>query len=123
MAVLGTKPRRPIGALTSNQNKILLESGQISPNVKNAVVAIEDSRFYEHEGVDFEGIGRALFKDILSRSAAQGASTVTEQFVKDALAAQESRTVFQKFREAVLAYRLEQRWSKDKILTEYLNTI
>jgi penicillin-binding protein 1A len=113
----------PIGTLTSNQNKILLESGQISPNVKNAVVAIEDSRFYEHEGVDFEGIGRALFKDIVSRSAAQGASTVTEQFVKDALAAQESRTVFQKFREAVLAYRLEQRWSKDKILTEYLNTI
>jgi penicillin-binding protein 1A len=113
----------PIGTLTSNQNKILLESGQISPNVKNAVVAIEDSRFYEHDGVDFQGIGRALFKDIVSRSAAQGASTITEQFVKDALAAQSSRTVFQKFREAVLAYRLEHRWSKDKILTEYLNTI
>jgi penicillin-binding protein 1A len=114
---------RQIGTLTSNQNKILLESGQISPNVKNAVVAIEDSRFYEHEGVDFQGIGRALLKDIASRSAAQGASTITEQFVKDALAAQESRTLFQKFREAVLAYRLEKRWSKDKILTEYLNTI
>jgi penicillin-binding protein 1A len=112
-----------IGTLTSNQNKILLDSGQISPNVKNAVVAIEDSRFYEHDGVDFQGIGRALFKDIVSRSAAQGASTITEQFVKDALAAQASRTVFQKFREAVLAYRLEHRWSKDKILTEYLNTI
>ncbi|HEX9968391.1 MAG TPA: transglycosylase domain-containing protein [Solirubrobacterales bacterium] len=113
----------PIGTLTSNENKILLESDQISPNMKNAVVAIEDSRFYEHDGVDFQGIGRALLKDIVSRSAAQGASTITEQFVKDALAAQESRTVFQKFREAVLAYRLEQRWSKDKILTEYLNTI
>ncbi len=113
----------PIGTLTSNQNKILLESGQISPNMKNAVVAVEDSRFYEHEGVDFQGIGRALVKDIMSRSAAQGASTITEQFVKDALAAQNSRTLFQKFREAVLAYRLEQRWSKDKILTEYLNTI
>ncbi|HWM64732.1 MAG TPA: transglycosylase domain-containing protein [Solirubrobacterales bacterium] len=113
----------PIGTLTSNQNKILLSAGQISPNVKNAVVAIEDSRFYEHDGVDFQGIGRALVKDIMSRSAAQGASTITEQFVKDALAAQESRTVFQKFREAVLAYRLEHRWSKDKILTEYLNTI
>jgi penicillin-binding protein 1A len=113
----------PIGTLTSNQNKILLESGQISPNVKNAVVAIEDSRYYEHDGVDFQGIGRALLKDIASRSAAQGASTITEQFVKDALAAQESRTLFQKFREAVLAYRLEGRWSKDKILTEYLNTI
>src|SRR5262249_27942737 len=51
---------QPIGTLTSNQNKILLSSGQISPYVKNAVVSIEDSRFYEHNGVDFEGIARAL---------------------------------------------------------------
>jgi len=113
----------PLGTLTSNQNKILLNSGQISPNAKNAVVAIEDARFYEHSGVDFEGIGRALVKDILSQSAAQGASTITEQFVKNALAAQGSRTIFEKFREAALAYRLERHWSKDKILTEYLNTI
>jgi penicillin-binding protein 1A len=113
----------PIGTLTSNQNKILLSSAQISPNVKNAVVAIEDARFYSHSGVDFEGIGRALIKDVLSQSAAQGGSTITEQFVKNALAAQDSRTLFQKFREAALAYRLERHWSKDKILTEYLNTI
>jgi penicillin-binding protein 1A len=113
----------PIGTLTSNQNKILLNSGQISPNVKNAVVSIEDARFYEHEGVDLQGIGRALVKDILSQSAEQGASTITEQFVKNALAAQGSRTIFEKFREAALAYRLERHWSKDKILTEYLNTI
>ncbi len=113
----------PIGTLTSNQNKILLESGQISPNVKNAVVSIEDSRFYEHSGVDFQGIGRALVQDVLSLSASQGASTITQQFIKDALTAQENRTVLQKFREAALAYRLERHWSKDKILTEYLNTI
>ena len=113
----------PIGTLTSNQNKILLTSGQISPNVKNAVVSIEDARFYEHNGVDFQGIARALVKDILSQSAEQGASTITEQFIKNALAAQGDRTVFEKFREAALAYRLERHWSKDKILTEYLNTI
>jgi penicillin-binding protein 1A len=113
----------PIGTLTSDQNKILLSSGQISPNVKNAVVAIEDARYYEHTGVDFEGIGRALVKDVISQSAAQGASTITEQFVKNALEAQSSRTILQKFREAALAYRLERHWSKDKILTEYLNTI
>ncbi len=113
----------PIGTLTSDQNKILLTSGQISPNIKNAVVSIEDSRFYEHNGVDFQGIGRALVKDILSQSAAQGASTITEQFVKNALEAQGSRTVFQKFREAALAYRLERHWTKDEILTQYLNTI
>jgi len=113
----------PIGMLTSDQNKILLTSGQISPNIKNAVVSIEDARFYEHNGVDFQGIARALVKDVLSQSAAQGASTITEQFVKNALEAQGSRTVFEKFREAALAYRLERHWSKDKILTEYLNTI
>ncbi|HET9163609.1 MAG TPA: transglycosylase domain-containing protein [Solirubrobacterales bacterium] len=113
----------PIGTLTSEQNKILLDSGQISPNVKNAVVSIEDSRFYEHDGVDFQGIGRALVKDLLSQSAEQGASTITEQFVKEALTAQESRTILEKFREAALAYRLEHHWSKDKILTEYLNTV
>jgi penicillin-binding protein 1A len=113
----------PIGTLSSNQNKILLTSGQISQNVKNATVSIEDSRFYQHSGVDYRGIARALVQDVLSRSAKQGASTITQQFVKNALEAQSSRTVFEKFREAALAYRLEQHWSKDKILTEYLNTI
>jgi penicillin-binding protein 1A len=113
----------PIGTLTSNQNKILLSSAQISPNIKNAVVSIEDSRFYEHNGVDFQGIARALVRDVLSQSAQQGASTITEQFVKNALEAESSRTVLEKFREAALAYRLERHWTKDKILTEYLNTI
>src|SRR3954449_2436681 len=112
-----------IGTLTSDQNKILLNSSQISPNIKNAVVSIEDARFYEHNGVDFKGIGRALAKDVLSQSAAQGGSTITEQFVKNALEAEGSRTILEKFREAALAYRLERHWSKDKILTEYLNTI
>ena len=113
----------PIGTLTSDQNKILLSSSQISPNVKNAVVSIEDARFYEHNGVDFRGIARALVSDIVSGSAQQGASTITEQFVKNALEAEGSRTVLEKFREAALAYRLEKHWSKEKILTEYLNTI
>jgi penicillin-binding protein 1A len=113
----------PLGTLTSDENKILLGSAQISPNIKNAVVSIEDSRYYEHNGVDFQGIGRALVKDVLSQSAAQGASTITEQFVKNALEAEGSRTILEKFREAALAYKLERHWSKDKILTEYLNTI
>ncbi len=112
-----------LGTLTSDENKILLTSRQISPNMKNAVVAIEDARFYGHDGVDFQGIGRALVKDILSMSAKQGGSTITQQFVKEALAAQGDRSLFVKFKEAALAYRLEQHWSKDKILTEYLNTV
>lgn len=114
---------RLIGTLSSDQNKILLRPAQISPNIKNAVVAIEDARFYEHDGVDFRGIGRALVSDVLSGSAQQGASTITEQFVKNALEAEGSRTMLEKFREAALAYKLEKHWSKEKILTEYLNTI
>jgi penicillin-binding protein 1A len=113
----------PIGTLSSNQNKILLESEDISQNLKSAVVSIEDSRFYEHRGVDFQGIARAVVQDVLSRSAKQGASTITQQFVKNALEAQGDRTVFEKLREAALAYHLERQWDKDKILTEYLNTV
>ena len=112
-----------LGTLTSDENKILLTSSQISPNMKNAVVAVEDARYYEHDGVDFQGIGRALVKDILSMSAQQGGSTITQQFVKQALDAAGDRSLFVKFKEAALSYRLEQHWSKDKILTEYLNTV
>ncbi len=114
---------KPLGTLTSDQNRILLDSGQISSTVKNAVVSIEDARFYEHQGIDFRGIGRALGQDVLHLSAQQGASTITQQFVKNALETQNSRTVFEKLREAALAYHLEREWSKDKILTAYLNTI
>jgi penicillin-binding protein 1A len=112
-----------LARLTGNENRILLEEGQISPNIANAVVAIEDRRFYEHEGVDYRGIGRALFQDILARRAAQGGSTITQQFVKNALAAQADRSVFQKLREAALAYHLERQWSKQKVLTQYLNSV
>ena len=115
----GTK----LATLTGNQQRILVEASEISLNVKQAVVAIEDQRFYEHRGVDFIGIGRALFQDVLSQSAAQGGSTITQQFVKNALRAQDSRTVLQKLRESALAYQLEREWSKEKILTEYLNSI
>ncbi len=112
-----------IARLTGNQNRILLGPGQISPNIKNAVIAIEDRRFYEHGGVDYKGIARALVQDVMRRKAAQGGSTITQQFVKNALSAQGNRSVFQKLREAALAYHLERKWSKQKILTQYLNTI
>ncbi len=112
-----------IARLTGNLNRILVREGEISPHFKNAVIAIEDRRFYGHEGVDYTGIARALWQDILRRSAAQGGSTITQQFVKNALAAQGNRSVFQKLRESALAYHLERQWSKEKILTQYLNTV
>ena len=112
-----------IAKLTGNQNRILVGENEISPNVKNAVIAVEDRRFYGHKGVDYAGIARAFVQDVLKRRAAQGGSTITQQFVKNALAAQADRSVFQKLREAALAYHLERQWSKEKILTQYLNTV
>ena len=114
---------RKIGTLLSNTQRRLVESEEISPYVKQAVVAIEDERFYEHRGVDFMGIGRAVVADLLPGGSTQGASTITMQFVKNALEAQGTRTYFQKLREAAYAYHLERQWDKDKILTQYLNTI
>jgi penicillin-binding protein 1A len=112
-----------IGTLLSNNQRILVDSGDISPYMKQATVAIEDRRFYEHNGVDLQGLFRAGFANLMPGGSTQGGSTITEQFVKNALEAQGSRTVFQKFREAALAYQIEREWDKDKILTEYLNTI
>jgi penicillin-binding protein 1A len=112
-----------LAKLTGAQNRILDVEGEISPNVKNAVIAIEDKRFYEHSGVDYRGIARAVIQDLLRQRAEQGGSTITQQFVKNVLEAQGKRTVFEKLREAALAYHLERKWTKGKILTQYLNTI
>ncbi len=113
----------PLARLTGNENRILIDPQDISPNIKNAVIAIEDKRFYTHKGVDWRGMVRAAFADFTHHGAVQGGSTITEQFVKNALAAQSNRTIFEKLREAALAYHLEKQWSKQKILGEYLNTV
>jgi len=112
-----------LATLTGAENRILVDSGHISSNVKRAVIAIEDQRFYTHKGVDYKGIARALWEDVRRQQAAQGASTITQQFVKNALVAQRNRSLFQKLKEAALAYQLERKWTKEKILTEYLNTV
>jgi len=112
-----------IGTLLNNNQRILVDSDQISPYMKEAAVAIEDKRFYEHGGIDIMGMARAAVEDVIPGGSTQGASTITQQFVKNALAAQGDRTIFEKFREAALATQLERHWTKDKILTEYLNTI
>jgi penicillin-binding protein 1A len=113
----------PLARLTGNQNRILIDPQDISPNIKNAVIAVEDKRFYTHKGVDWKGMVRAGLADFTHHGAVQGGSTITEQFVKNALAAQNNRTIFEKLREAALAYHLEKQWSKQKILGEYLNTV
>src|SRR3954468_13223891 len=114
---------QPLGILTSDQNRVIVPLNQIALVMQNAVIAIEDKRFYTNEGIDVKGIGRAFVADVVSGKPVQGASTITQQFVKNRLQAQNERTVFQKLREAALAYHLAHKWSKPKILREYLNSI
>jgi penicillin-binding protein 1A len=111
-----------IAQLHGDTNRVIVKSGQIPQVMKDATVAIEDRRFYQHHGVDFEGIARALVEDVKAGHVVEGASTITEQFVKNAYVGDE-QTLQRKLREAVLAWQLESKWSKDKILTEYLNSV
>jgi penicillin-binding protein 1A len=112
-----------IGTLTGNERRIYLNEAQIAPVMQHAIIAIEDRRFYTNDGVDLKGIARAAFEDVTSKKAVQGASTIPQQFVKLQMAAQNKRTVFQKLREAALAYHLSRTWSKERILRNYLNSI
>ncbi len=110
-----------LAILRGSQSRVLVTSDAISPWMKQAIVATEDKRFYHHRGVDIRGIARALWNDVRGRPV-QGGSTITQQFVKNSLTGSH-RSVFRKLKEAALAWQLEQRWSKDQILTAYLNTI
>src|SRR4051794_27017755 len=113
---------QPLGIL-SEQNRVVVPLNRVSVAMRNAVISIEDRRFYEHDGIDLRGIARAFVADVVSRKSAQGGSTITQQFVKNRLEAQDDRTVFQKLREAGLAFHLARRWSKQKVLSQYLNSI
>src|SRR5271165_4904895 len=113
---------RPIGVL-SQHNRVIVTPGQIPRVVKEAVVSIEDKRFQTNGGIDIRGIARAFLDDIEHKGTVQGASTIEQQFIKNALQAQSHRTIFEKLREAALAYQLSHKWSKEKIITAYLNTI
>jgi penicillin-binding protein 1A len=112
----------PLG-IVSQQNRVIVTPGQIPPIVKEAVISIEDKRFQTNGGVDIRGIARAVFQDIAHKGSVQGASTIEQQFIKNALQAQSHRTIFEKLREVALAFQLSHKWSKEKIITAYLNTI
>jgi penicillin-binding protein 1A len=122
-SVLTDRNGEPLGMLTGNQKRIFLKSEEIAPVMKQAIIAIEDRRFYTNAGIDLRGIGRALYQDLRAQDAVQGGSTITMQFVKIATAAEGERTLFNKLREAALAYQITRKWSKERILRNYLNAI
>ncbi|AXI08735.1 penicillin-binding protein [Oceanobacillus zhaokaii] len=105
-----------------NENRTMVQIDQIPDHVKNAFIAIEDRRFYEHGGVDFKSVFRAIYKDILAMSKVEGASTITQQLAKN-LFLSNDKTWTRKSKEVMAAIYLEQRLSKDEILELYLNEI
>ncbi|WP_115020005.1 transglycosylase domain-containing protein [Synechococcus sp. UW140] len=96
--------------------------GEMPLLVKEAFVAAEDRRFYEHDGVDLWGISRALVTNLKQRAVREGASTITQQLARTVFLSQD-RTITRKLREAALAYKLERQLSKEQILEQYLNYV
>lgn len=106
----------------SNTNREEADYTEIPQVVKDAFVATEDRRFYEHSGLDFVSIGRALVKDIMAGSMVEGGSTITQQLAKNVFLSAD-KTALRKATEASIAVALEQQMSKDEIITMYLNRI
>ncbi|MDQ3822618.1 MAG: PBP1A family penicillin-binding protein [Actinomycetota bacterium] len=120
--VYASDGRTVLAVLRGRESRVLIERDEMSPWIRKAVVAVEDRRFFEHRGVDVRGIARALWADVRNRDIVQGGSTITQQYVKNVYV-KNQRSIGRKLREAALAWQLEQKWDKERILTAYLNTI
>lgn len=103
----------------SNQR---VKGDEISQNLKDALVATEDKRYYEHGAIDVFGIGRAFYTNLTAGHTVEGGSTITQQLVKN-LFLSSKRIMSRKVEEVILAYLMELYYTKDEILTMYLNTI
>lgn len=110
-----------IANISGDEDRVVVPLEEISPNVQRAVMAIEDSRFFEHGGIDIRGTLRAATQN-LKGGDIQGGSTLTQQLVKNLFLTPE-RTIKRKIAEAVLATRVEKHYSKKKILEMYLNQV
>jgi penicillin-binding protein 1A len=111
-----------LGVIPAERNRTPVTRRQISHWLPQATVAIEDRRFYQHGGVDPVGIARAVVADLRAGRFAQGGSTITQELVRNLYLSRE-RTLKRKLTEACLAIKLAHQWSKDKILTAYLNQV
>src|SRR5690606_24707381 len=104
------------------ENRVPIRIDQIPDTLKQAVIAVEDHRFYEHRGLDFIGIARALWVDLREGGRVQGASTITQQLARNAFLTLE-RTWARKLQEILWAIQIERKYTKDEILETYLNEI
>jgi membrane peptidoglycan carboxypeptidase len=111
MSTLATEDRSPV------------KLSQIPQVMLDAVISIEDRKFYEHHGVDWAGTTRALFKNVDAGGISQGGSTITQQLVKNTFSIGRKRDLTTKAREAILAVKLEEQMSKSQILEDYMNLV
>ncbi len=111
-----------LGVIPAERNRQPVPLGQISPWMPKATVAIEDRRFYQHNGIDAEGIARAVWKNVSAGQVVEGGSTITQQLVRNLYIGRE-RTVERKLKEACLALKLDNAWTKNRILATYMNQV
>jgi penicillin-binding protein 1A len=113
-----------LGAIPAERNRTPVKRSEMSPWMPKATVAIEDRRFYRHGGVDVEGVVRAAYADVRAGKALQGGSTITQQLVRNLyIGGVPQKTLRRKVTEACLAIKLSREWSKDRILTAYMNQV
>jgi penicillin-binding protein 1A len=111
-----------LGSIPAERNREPVVLKRMAHWLPTATVAIEDRRFYQHGGVDYVGIARALWRDVSAGKVVEGGSTIAQQLVRNRYTGRE-RTFERKVKEACLAIKLSSRWSKNKILAGYLNTV
>jgi penicillin-binding protein 1A len=112
-----------LGVIPSVTNRQPLRLDKMSPWLPKATVAIEDNRFWQHGALDYQGIARALYKDVDAGRIVEGGSTITQQLVRNLYIGKSERTIARKVKEACLAQKLSQQWTKKQILAAYLNEV
>ncbi len=120
--ILYDRTGKQIYDISGDERRILLKSDEIPESIKHATVSIEDHNFYNHHGVDFFGIIRGVVLKPLTGRGFQGGSTITQQYVKNAILSPK-RSITRKLKELILSLEIEAIYSKDDILTLYLNEI
>ena len=112
-----------LATLYLDENREIVRLRKVAPIARDAVLAIEDDGFYGHGPINVPSVFRAMLANLIAGRITQGGSTITQQLVKNAVISTNEQTFARKFQEAALAMRLEQRYSKDKILEMYLNEV
>ena len=115
-----------ISEFKAEENRRTVGEGELGEYLPQAVVAVEDRRFYDHYGADFAGISRAAWEDLRALTVSQGGSTITEQLMKNLYISEERRgniSLWRRLEQAALSFAYERRHTKEEILTAYLNTV